>query len=390
MKKRLFSFFCFLLSFALLSGAVLASGYFAESGSVPVMGSVSAQSYALMDADTGEVLKQLNADLPLPMASTTKIMTCLVALEEGDLAKEISVPQEAVGIEGSSVYLVRGETLTLSELLYALMLESANDAAVAIALHISGSVSDFVAKMNEKAAQIGMTNTHFTNPNGLPDDAHHSTAKDLSILMCCAMKNEAFAEIASTQTKTIRAPEGKSRFLSNHNRLLRNYEPCVAGKTGFTKTAGRCLVTAAQKDGKLLVCTTLGAPDDWNDHKELYQYGFSLYSERTLAQPASFSFSLPVVGGMENAVSVTNSDSVLLALRQEQTVDTVVELPPFSYAPVKAGDQVGRVLFLLNGKEVAQLPLLAGESIKQKEIKLSFWQKIWNRIWEWITFHGRD
>jgi len=355
-----------------------------EEQALPVVASVSAQSYLLMDAQTGEVLSQSHADTKLPMASTTKIMTCLVALEEGELSDEVVIPQEAVGIEGSSIYLTRGEELTLSDLLYGLMLESANDAAVAIALHISGSVDSFAEKMNEKASQLGMTNTHFCNPNGLQAEEHYSTARDLSVLMAYCMQNPVFAEMTATQTKNIPAPGGKSRYLSNHNRLLRSYEDCIGGKTGYTKTAGRCLVSAAHRDGKTLICTTLGAPDDWNDHKNLYRYGFSLYHTEILCEKGSICGTLPLVGGEQSEIAYSCSEALSISLREGQAVTHDIELPHFVYAPTRAGDYFGDAVFYLDEKELVRIPLVCEQDAPQKEVKLSFWQKLWNTIQSWF------
>ena len=349
-----------------------------------VVSDLSSQSYYLMDADTGVVLSEHRSDLRLPMASTTKIMTCLLALEKGDLTASYRIPREAVGIEGSSVYLVEGESLTLEELLYALMLESANDAAVAIALCVGGSVEAFTEMMNDRAAEIGMVNTHFCNPNGLPEEEHYSSARDLSLLMCVAMRNPVFATISSCETKMISSFDGKKRYLSNHNRLLRTYEHCIAGKTGFTKTAGRCLVTAAEQNGKMLICTTLGAPNDWNDHEALYEYGFSLYSSRELASCGSLQFFIPAVGSDAKEITVSNSDPVLLSLREEESVSLHTEYPRFVYAPVAEGDYIGDAVYTLNGVELARVGLFADTPAAEKEQKPSFWQKIWNTIQSWF------
>lgn len=364
--------------------AVSASGYEERYPATEVFSSLSAESYVLMDAVTGAVLCQSRADAPLPMASTTKMMTCLVALEEADPFGEVTVPKEAVGVEGSSIYLVEGEKLTLLDLLYGLMLESANDAAQAIAICVSGSVEAFAEKMNEKARQIGLVNTHFVNPHGLQADQHYSTARDLSLLMRICLQNELFRELSATKTKTIPAPAGKCRYLANHNKLLRSYEYCIAGKTGFTKTAGRCLVTAAEKEGTTLICTTLGAPDDWNDHKSLFQHGFSLYSTKVLAEQGALTYSIPVVGGLHGEVAVKNASPVCASLRSEEQVASFVELPLFVYASVQEGDVIGSVVFCREGIEVGRAELIAVETVEKREVRLSFWQKILMKIRSWF------
>lgn len=249
--KRLFSFFCVFLVFSGLSVTA-----HAKPG-------VSARAYCLMDADTGEVLSASRENARLPMASTTKIMTCLVALRLAGGETMITVPASAAGTEGSSVYLVAGETLSLTDLLYALMLESANDAASAIAAGLCGSVEVFTAKMNEEARNLGLSDTHFENPHGLHDEHHYSSALDLARLMAYAMKDPQFAEITRTRSMRISAPDGKYRLLTNHNRLLKTNDRCVGGKTGFTKAAGRCLVSAYRTGSKTLICVTLNDECLW-------------------------------------------------------------------------------------------------------------------------------
>ena len=382
MKKIWIRFLCLLLAWVcLVPTAVSASN---GKAAVAVWRDISAQSFCLMDADTGVVLAQSDADRSAPMASTTKIMTCLVALEEGDPNAKVVIPRDAVGIEGSSVYLVAGEELTLLELIYATMLESANDAAVAIALHVSGSVPAFADEMNKKAEELGMTGSHFVNPNGLQADGHLSTARDLSLLMCSAMKNPLFAEISGTKTQTISAPEGKTRYLSNHNRLLRTYDGCVAGKTGFTKAAGRCLVTAACRDGKTLVCTTLGDPNDWRDHASLFDFGFSQYHKESIAEEGDVKLEIPVVGGTAASLKVTNVQGAVCSIREGETVSSYVELPTFVYAPVATGDALGEVVYTLGEQEIARIPLCAETSVDRREISMSFWQKLWKQFCDWL------
>lgn len=351
---------------------------------MPAFSDASAHSYLLMDAETGAVLSSRNADEKLPMASTTKIMTCLVAIERASVSDEVTVHKDAVGIEGSSVYLIKDEKLKLEELLYALMLESANDAAAAIALHVSESIPAFAHLMNETARRIGMDSTNFVNPHGLSVEGHFSTARDLCKLMCYAMKNDTFRAITSTETMSISAPDGKTRFLSNHNKLLRLYEACTGGKTGFTKKAGRCLVTSAKRGEKELVCATLGDPDDWKDHRALFDYGFSLYSQRVIAEKNQHRFEIPVVGGKNATVYASNSGSFELLLRSEEVIDSYVELPRFVYAPEKEGGAVGEVIFKNGNQVVGRLPLFLESDAVKREEKLSFWEKILQKIRLWF------
>ena len=236
--------------------------------------SLSARSAALYDPSSKTFLYTKNADERLPMASTTKIMTALVAIENASLDQSVAVSDEAIGTEGSSLYLKRGEILSMGDLLRGLMLRSANDAAAAIAYEISGSIEAFAEKMNEKAAIIGAESTHFTNPHGLDDTAHYTTAKDLAIIAAEALGNETFLSIVSTSKYIIKNTDGEARLLTNHNKLLSLYDGAIGVKTGFTKKSGRCLVGAAERDGTRLISVTINAPDDWNDHQALLDYGF--------------------------------------------------------------------------------------------------------------------
>ncbi len=234
--------------------------------------SVSAQSAILYDCTASRVLYEKNADKKALIASTTKIMTGLLIAEQCDLDEDVSIPEEAVGVEGSSLYLKNGEVLSVGDLLYGLMLQSGNDAAVALAIHCGGSVEAFVSMMNEKADELHLSGAHFANPNGLDDEGNYATARDLALLTQYALENETFAEVVSTKTATL----GGNRAVTNHNKLLWRYDGCIGVKTGFTRAAGRILVSAAERDGRRLVAVTIGAPDDWNDHTKLLDYGFLL------------------------------------------------------------------------------------------------------------------
>lgn len=246
---------------------------YAYSAKIPEM-KVSAKSAALYDLQRESFIFTKNENIRLPMASTTKIMTAIVAIENLPLYKSVTVDDRAIGIEGSSIYLTKDETLTAESLLYALMLRSANDAAAALAYEICGSIEDFAVLMNEKAISLGLSDTNFENPHGLDSENHYTTAHDLALISAYAMQNPIFVEICSTQKKEISSSTQK-RILLNHNKLLSMYEGCIGIKTGYTKKSGRSLASAAQKDGKTLVCVTINAPDDWNDHKKLFDYGFS-------------------------------------------------------------------------------------------------------------------
>lgn len=228
---------------------------------------VSAAAAVLMDADSGRLLYEKNGEKRMLIASTTKLMTALVALEQGGLQQEITVTGGHMA-EGSSMYLRPGEKLTLETLLYGLLLCSGNDAALAVTECMGGAVP-FVARMNEKAAELGMGNTHFANPNGLDDEAHYSTAEDMAKLAAAAMDDPVLRRVASTRTARI-----GGRTLTNHNKLLSRVEGCVGLKTGYTRAAGRTLVSCAERNGVRLVAVTLQDGDDWNDHASLYEQGF--------------------------------------------------------------------------------------------------------------------
>ena len=326
------------------------------------------------------MLVEKNADRRHPMASTTKIMTALVAIENCRLDDEVVIPEEAVGVEGSSIYLRAGEHQTMENLLYALLLSSANDAAAAIAIHTAGSIAAFADMMNERAADMGLKNTHFTNPHGLNDENHYTTASDLARIAAEAMANPTFRTIVSTKHKVIRVQDGtQARALSNHNRLLRSYEDCVGVKTGYTKISGRCLVSAAERDGMLLIAVTLDAPDDWRDHTHMLDYGFSLYEGRILDDCDGLTLDVPVVGGESDVVHIrTRSSPSVIVPKGSEDLELSFEIHHFATAPVGRGDTLGIVRYTLNGETVAVLPLLAEESVRAKPIHENLLDKIKN------------
>ena len=340
--------------------------------------SVSAQASVLLECSRGDVVYAMNETERLPMASTTKIMTALVALENGDLARSYAIPAEAVGVEGSSVYLKAGEHLTLEELLYAVMLESANDAATAVALLVGGSMDGFAAMMNEKCAKLGLSDTHFTNPHGLDDAEHYTTALDLARLAAYALENPVFAAMVSTERKTIPLNDGEgTRVLVNHNRLLRMYDDVIGVKTGFTKRSGRCLVSAAERDGVRMVSVTLNAPDDWRDHRALLDYGFSLYECVRLAEPGEYTVELPCAGAENGFLTAANADGLSMVLPAGTQFTVQTESRGLWFAPVEEGQVVGVIHFLADGKELASLPLTAVRAVTIPERKPGFFEKIW-------------
>ena len=339
--------------------------------------SVSAASAVLMEAESGTVLYEKDADTRRPMASTTKIMTALVAIEEGCLTKELMIPKEAVGVEGSSIYLIENEKLTLEQLLYALMLESANDAATAIAVLTAGSVKEFALLMNRKAAELGLADTAFENPHGLDGEGHYTTARDLARLTAYALKNETFRRIVSTckQTIPLNGTQG-SRVLVNHNRLLRSYEGSIGVKTGFTKRSGRCLVTAAEREGVTLIAVTLHASDDWNDHRRMLDYGFSRMERFVLLDEGGYLGVVPTVGGEKDRLHFTAVGPVTVVLPKETEHDLrcVCETFRFYYAPIEKGEKVGRLVWYDGDREVASVSLIAAETVAKRTEKMGFWR----------------
>ncbi len=337
--------------------------------------SISAQSACLIEAESGKAIYSKNADKRMHMASTTKVMTAIVAIESGiSLDTIFKTPVEAVGVEGSSVYLAENEKITFEALLYSLLLASANDAAVAIAIQVAGSVEAFVNLMNAKAQELGLSNTHFTNPHGLYDKEHYTTAHDIARLMAYAMKNEKFATITASQRKVF-AREGEGvRVLINHNKLLKTYDGVIGGKTGFTKKSGRCLVSVAERDGLRLIAVTLNAPDDWRDHATLYDFGFDNYEIRKIPPT---NLSLPVISGKKDTINLTSSE-LSIFISKNANIITKVEIPRWIFAPVHEGEKIGNVVYYLNGKKVASSHIIATEAIEQMQPKFNFFDWLFN------------
>ncbi|MBE5040649.1 D-alanyl-D-alanine carboxypeptidase family protein [Ructibacterium gallinarum] len=353
---------------------------------------ISAQSAVVIEKESGRILYEKNAEKEMPMASTTKIMTALLALEEGNLEDKITISATAAGVEGSSMYLQEGETFTLKELLYGLMLSSGNDAAVAIAEHFGGTEA-FVKKMNEKASQLKAKHTHFANPNGLPDDTHYSTALDMANITAQALNNPAFSEITSTQTYKI-SGDGKavSRTLINHNKLLKLCEGCLGVKTGFTKAAGRCLVSAVCRNNMTLICVTLNAPDDWNDHCSLYDFLFETYHMETVVQSGRSLGTIPILDSDTTELTATSASDFCYPLRSGEQCVTSLTLTPDLIAPVSDGTECGKISVLLNGKELASLPLKIEGSAEArptlKKIQYNLYETLSRFYQKWLTLLG--
>ena len=318
----------------------------------------SATAAILVDSDSGRVLYEQNADAKMLIASTTKIMTALVAIREGNLSDMVTVKREATLTEGSSMYLKEGEQLTLEALLYGLMLCSGNDAAVVIAEHAGGSQAGFVKMMNETARELGMAHTSFANPNGLDAETHYSTARDMAVLACAAMENETFSRIVSTRTVTI-----GGRTMTNHNKLLSWSEGCIGLKTGYTKAAGRTLVSCMEKNGQRLVAVTLQDGNDWADHQALYEYGFDTYPAKRLSVLGQPFRRVLVKGGAQKTVTLVAAESFSWPAAKDERIETHLELADSLTAPLAAGTRVGQAVFMLDGQEIGRVDLLCGESV---------------------------
>ena len=338
-------------------------------------GAVSAEKAYALDVVSGRVLFEKDGDSRSLIASTTKIMTALVICEQCNVLDRMRIPKEAVGIEGSSMYLKEGEVLTLQELLYGLMLSSGNDAAVALAIYCGGTVEGFAELMNDKARVLGLTGTHFENPNGLDSPGHYSTARDLAVLAAYAMENPIFYKTVSA--KNVKVGE---RYLTNHNKLLWRLEGADGVKTGFTKAAGRILVSSATREGRRLIAVTINAPDDWNDHTALLEEGFSRYSVQTLVKAGDRLGTLEVVGGENHRVEVIAAEDFCYATAPEERPQVALPGPGFVYAPAVEGAEAGYAYVLIEGKAVGKVSVVFGQTIEmEQEEEKSFWQKLWNR-----------
>ena len=325
---------------------------------------VSARRAYVLDTVSGRVLYEKNADERGLIASTTKIMTALIICEQCNVLDRMRIPKEAVGIEGSSMYLQEGEVLTIQELLYGLMLQSGNDAAVALAIYCGGTVEGFAELMNDKARNLGLRNTHFENPNGLDSPGHYSTARDLAVLSAYAMENPIFRKTVSTKSLML-----GQRYLTNHNKLLWRLEGADGVKTGYTKAAGRILVSSAAREGRRLIAVTMDDPDDWNDHASLLERGFSRYRMQQIVTKGQLVDTLEVAGGESGRVQILAAEDYSYALAPEESHQLMLPGPGFVYAPAVEGADAGVAYVLLNGKAVGKVPVVYGQTVEQLEEK---------------------
>ena len=344
-----------------------------------VQGDISAVSAILIEAETGTVVYEKNADEKRAMASTTKIMTALLTIEAGNLDSEFIVDPLAIRVEGTSMGLREGDRVSRRDLLYGILLPSGNDAANAAAVSVSGSIGAFVELMNERAQQLGLSSTHFATPSGLDAQGHYTTARDLAALTAFAMHNDVFRSVVCcTEAQVEFGNPPYSRTLYNSNKLLKRYEGAVGVKTGFTDNARRCLVSAAERGGVTLIAVTLNAPDDWNDHAAMLDYGFS----QVFRYPLELGCSERVaVAGTGQSVEVyAEEDGISLLPEQRERLTRRVLLPQFVYGSVRQGERLGELQFLLDGEVVKSCPLYAKSSVTVPDEELSLWQRILARL----------
>lgn len=343
--------------------------------------SVSAKAAIVIAADTLEVLYEKSANQKLPMASTTKIMTALLLAEQPDLSKTVKTTKQMVTVEGSSMGLLEGDTVSYRDLLYGMLLASGNDAANTTAYVLAGSTQGFAKMMNEKAAELGMKNTSFVTPSGLDDENHYTTAYDMAVLTAAALKNSAFRTACSSKSAVLYYGNPPyRRTLTNHNKLLGNYEGIIGVKTGFTKKSGRCLVTAAEREGKRVIAVTLNDPDDWNDHRKLLDYGL----EKTVVtefKNDDVTDVLPIVCGTADLVRIKCEQAkICTAVGTENEIKRKIILPKFIYAPISAGEKVGEIEYYFKDTLVKTSDIFSVADVESYNRKENFQKRFLNNL----------
>lgn len=338
----------------------------------------SAAACVIIDEVSGRVLLSHKADTPLPMASTTKVMTALLAMELGDLNAPVTCSRNAFGVPGTSIYLSEGETLTLRDMLYGLMLASGNDAATAIAEHIGGTVTDFCAMMTARAAELGCTDTVFLTPHGLPQEGHYTTARDLALIAREAMSHAFFREVVGTQRATI-PWEGRTydRVLNNKNKLLSTYEGATGIKTGYTKKAGRCLVFGAERDGMRIIGVVLNCYDWFNEAARLMDIAFERYESMTMLEAGERVGTLSVTLSDGMTVDAVTSDTLSGVVAKGTIPQVEIDLPAEIEAPVQAGQRLGTARLVSGGEVVSEVSLIASLSVSRDDFPAR-WQMYWH------------
>jgi D-alanyl-D-alanine carboxypeptidase len=365
-----------LLTFLLLLLAMTPAA--ADAANEPT---VTAKSAIIMEATTGKILYAKGAADRRPPASTTKMMTLIVALEHGNLNDIVTTSPGAAATEGSSLWLGPGEQLKLIDLLYGMMLVSGNDATVAVAEHISGSVDKFARLMTEKAHAIGALNTNFTNSSGLPDPKHYSTAADLARIAAYGYKNPTFTRIVSTKRTVIPWPgKDHDRDLYNENKLLWQYDGANGVKTGFTQEAGRCLVSGAKRNGIQLVAVVLDGDRMWEDSIKLLDYGFSRLRPVTMFRQGDIMKTVKVDDGKSDVVRLVADDTLVVptVAGDQEEFSTVIVAPDRVEAPVTTGQKIGVIKTMYHGAEIASVDLRAADPAERK----SFFGLLWGSVWK--------
>lgn len=331
--------------------------------------SLSSASAVVLEADSGEVVYAKDPHTARPMASTTKLMTALLAAEALPLDTEITVSAEAVAVEGSALGLRAGDTITLSDLLTGLLLESGNDAANVAAEAVAGDLPAFASLMNAKAAVLGMKNSGFVTPSGLDAEGHAASAYDMALLGRAVLQNTFLRQVCATKSARVYFGTPKREvWVNNHNRLLKLSKDCIGMKTGFTKKSGRCLVSAAQRDGVTVVAATLNGGDYWNDHMKLYEYAFSRL-ERVTPQPPALA-PLAVAGGVREQVALATESPAAVTLKKGESehIQISIQLPSFLWAPVKAGETVGSVTYRYADDNIVTLPITTAVAVEMRPL----------------------
>ncbi len=365
--------------------AAFAGAFAVSAAGIPAYAApenVSAVSAIVIEAQTGTVLWEHNSREKRAMASTTKIMTALLTIEAGDLDREFTVDPLAIMVEGTSMGLREGDRVSRRDLLYGILLPSGNDAANAAAVSVSGSVTAFVKLMNSRARELGLNDTHFATPSGLDAEGHYTTAYDLARLAAYALRDDTFREIVGCTSADVEFgnPPYK-RTLYNSNKMLKRYDGAIGVKTGFTDNARRCLVSAAERDGATLVAVTLNAPDDWNDHTKMLDYGFT--QVRAYPLETSCAEKVAVAGTGQSVGVYAHKETLALTPEQRTKLTRRVMLPGFVYGSVERGDRLGELLFLIDGEVVGRVPLFADGNVDVPQEE----QGLFSRLLEWAGIY---
>ncbi len=372
MKKLL----AVVLTVVLTAVSALAAPLAVRADGAPATG---AEAFVLYCVENQSIVLSKDENKRMRPASTTKLMTTLLTLEEAAKNDRVVTFTRDMIAEGSSMYLEVGEKVRLSDLATGMMMCSGNDAANAAATAIAGSTEKFSVYMNNRAKQLGMENTHFVTPSGLDDDDHYTTAYDLALLMQAGLRNEAFANLTYQKSASVRfaEPSDKTVTYNNHNRLLRLYNDCIGGKTGYTTAAGRCLVSAARRNGVTLICVTLNDKTDWDDHIALCDYGFERLRGYHSAD-SEFCLTIPCVGGEQDTVAVIGEKDVTLVTENSgaDEIRRTVFLDAFVYAPVREGEALGRIEYTRGEKSLCSVALVAAEDVAEQRDGRNIFQKI--------------